>query len=1490
MEKEKTKSIFNKFTHQYSLSRALRFELKPLPATRDFLKIDKEEKEKIFPKDKERAKNYISLKYYLNLLHKDFINKSLSEFKKDGQSINFDEVYNNLKNEANDENENIENENEDSDKKKNDFEKLRSVIAESFKGNGFLFEKEVINRLEDKFKQKGEKIFIINNTSKELLNDKDAPRILFTNIENKEETIFQNFKGFVGYLRGFFENRKNLYKDKGKAGSVATRIIDQNLSRFFENIDKLKSILEKHSTLETNFGNNKLWKEYFEEKKLNNESNIRLFASNNYGWKKVFKPNYYNFCFLQNDIEFYNYVIRKLNKDINEYKHQLTFAQKEKKKKKNSNSKKQENKLPLFVKLHKQILGEIKKKSDFIEVTKPTIKNVLDSFIKHSDEKRALSEKIIIGNFIKKEDVNGIYVSNRAINTISNRWFSSWDFFGGKILEKENEGKPESKKRKKISDFVSITILKEVLGGINNSSEEIFKKSYLDGIEHGDTWQTFLRIWGKEWHEMTKGDKGYDKSKEKLLAEIKKISKKEGEPITQEQKRIIKEFADASLSLYQMTKYFALLKGAKEIQKEDKDDDFYSLVDAYLFGGEFEGREYEENHIYEYYNAFRNFLTKKEWSEEKIKLNFDCGHLLGGWSKNKERDNLGIILRDNDKYYLGIINNVSLLKNKSLYNNDNFDCYEKMEMLSLKWKTLTGKAYKRDFGDKYSNHVFDFKINQYKKYLLDNNLAISDLDKWIGIENEKKDKDNEFPDDRKIIDKIIKFFNDENYSNIKTEELKKLKDEPCVYAVKNLQKLIKKQFKKDYPILKKFLDRKFKTRAEFEEYKEKYGKEIYSVNFDKKIKKGTLDRFIEAENGEEPSLYLFQICNKDFQLDERLSNGKERKIEGSEDAETRLFKMLFDPQNLKNEKGVILTLNGGAEVFFRESSLEKKEEQRNFKRKIERKKRYTENKIFLHIPYTLNFGKRAGQNFPINDLFNKEILQNQDISEKVKIIGIDRGENNLAYYSVIDQKGNILEQGTLNRIYGKKKDGRLIERAEKRIVFDKEARKYVLKPTGKKINYTDYLVLLECKEKNRLLERKSWDTIEGIKDLKRGYISYVIHKISDLVFKYLEQDGVPPIIVFEKLNVGFKQGRQKIERQTYQDLELKLAKKLSYLTRKDRNENTVGGILNALQFAPEVKNFGTDIEKKYQLGIIFYVDPSYTSTTCPNCGFRKRINKTAFESVTKTIKKFEEHNIQIHFENGKYKFAFTGQQSDINDKIHNFTDYAYSDVERIYRKPKENGKGWTADVFKNMTEKLDELFNDRIDKNKEIFSQIKEIKDKEDREFWRKLMWYFNLILQIRNSSNKKYSLNEKTKEVNEEGFSRDFINCPHCHFHSDREKTWGLFDDYFNKSIRKIAVDRGEEVFSGDANGAYNIARKGILAIDRVRNYPKIREEFLVRNNITDDELNEKFGKGKIQYEVIKGKGKNKEIIDSISKYPNLLVDNIEWDKFAQGQCKEKK
>lgn len=71
-----TTSIFNQFTNKYSLSKTLRFELKPVGKTKELL-----EKNNVFNKDKTIEASYNQAKPYFDKLHQEFINEALAPEK-----------------------------------------------------------------------------------------------------------------------------------------------------------------------------------------------------------------------------------------------------------------------------------------------------------------------------------------------------------------------------------------------------------------------------------------------------------------------------------------------------------------------------------------------------------------------------------------------------------------------------------------------------------------------------------------------------------------------------------------------------------------------------------------------------------------------------------------------------------------------------------------------------------------------------------------------------------------------------------------------------------------------------------------------------------------------------------------------------------------------------------------------------------------------------------------------------------------------------------------------------------------------------------------------------------------------------------------------------------------------------------------------------------------------------------------------------------------
>lgn len=218
-----------------------------------------------------------------------------------------------------------------------------------------------------------------------------------------------------------------------------------------------------------------------------------------------------------------------------------------------------------------------------------------------------------------------------------------------------------------------------------------------------------------------------------------------------------------------------------------------------------------------------------------------------------------------------------------------------------------------------------------------------------------------------------------------------------------------------------------------------------------------------------------------------------------------------------------------------------------FKYEIVKDRRYTVDKFQFHVPITMNF--KSPGDFKINSEVRKYIRNNPDVN----ILGVDRGERNLIYISLIDQKGNVIfdEDGkpiqySLNTIESKYKKG------DETVTFK-----------------TPYHTLLDEREKSRKQARQQWDDIEGIKELKDGYISQVVSLVTRLMVKY------NAILVMEDLNFGFKKGRIRVEKQVYQKFEKMLIDKLNYLVFKDSKPGEVGELYNALQLTNKFTSFSS---------------------------------------------------------------------------------------------------------------------------------------------------------------------------------------------------------------------------------------------------------------------------------------------------------------------------
>src|SRR5690606_370676 len=294
-----------------------------------------------------------------------------------------------------------------------------------------------------------------------------------------------------------------------------------------------------------------------------------------------------------------------------------------------------------------------------------------------------------------------------------------------------------------------------------------------------------------------------------------------------------------------------------------------------------------------------------------------------------------------------------------------------------------------------------------------------------------------------------------------------------------------------------------------------------------------------------------------------------------------------------------------------------------------------------------------------------------------------------------------------------------------------------------------------------------------------GYLSQVVYDIAKIM---VENNA---IVVMEDLNKGFKRSRTKVERQVYQKLERKLIEKLNYLVFKDTAPDQPGGLYNALQLTHKFESFA---KLGKQCGFLFYVPPTYTSKIDPTTGF-VNLFSIKYESIEKTRDFFQNfESIRYNPEKGYFEFAFDYRDFKVRyeGKKTKWTVCTYGDRIHTFRNPNKQNH-WDSTKL-SVTEKLEDL----LGRYQIIYGDGSNIKDQICKQtakgFFKELTELFRLTLQMRNS-------NSDTEE--------DYIISPVLN-------TQGYFYDSRNAPMQ-LPQD-------ADANGAYHIAKKGLMWLEQIR------------------------------------------------------------------------
>jgi CRISPR-associated protein Cpf1 len=1283
-----TKCIWDDFTNQYSLSKTLRFELKPVGKTAENIKTSD-----LLNEDKKRAEEFKQVKLILNDYYRDFIEKVLYNVEIDSELLSqYYEIYTSLKK-----------------MKKSDLN-YKNKLKEFKKINLELRKSIFIIVSED---PKYDNLF-----KAELLKD-ELPLWLKEHERLSDFKLISKFRGWGTYFVGFFKNRENIFSKEEISTSLIYRIVNDNLPKYIDNLENYNKLLEEYSNISFDGLENEL-KEELENKTLS----------------EFFTINHFNRCLNQSGIDKYNTVlggkflsgkdekIKGFNEYVNLYSQQLN----------DKLTSKKVRRMKLAV-LFKQILSEKQSHSFVIEKFEDdnqlisSIKDFSDNILYEVDkENKSLYEKLnlLCADFNSdKYDLEKIYLSHDSLKNISVCLYGDYSFILNalKLYAEELFPMPADKNVKKILDQQISWVEKKYhsISDINNALKYYYnylgegagfkKLSYIDYNQPISSYISNVTITQDKKiiniYEKINETSNYLNS---LLSNDYVIGDKKllQDSISIE---IIKEYLESvKMLIYFLNPLYV------KIRKQDEDSEMGFYEKDSLFYGDFDILFTDlKNNGTKLYDKVRNYITQKPYSTKKFKLNFDNSTLLKGWDYNKVKDNWGILLKKDNNYYLGILKDES----KSLFTNCSY---------------------------KVSNN--NYELVNYKLISGPNKM----LPKvFLSDKGKAKFKPSE-----------------EILSIYQTGEFKKGDN----FNLSSCHKLID-YFKMCLPIYKV-------------DEQDKYGWEVFNFNFTQTSKYKDISEFYHEveEQGyklwfepisqeyidqlvDEGKIFLFQIWNKDFS---NYSKGKKN-------LHTYYWQMLFDQTNL--EQG-IYKLNGEAELFYREASipknithpknvsLENKDPINNkkvsrFSYDLIKDKRYSEDKYFFYCPITLNF--KSKNNKFISGSVKDCIYENDNIN----ILSIDRGERHLLYYTLLNYEGLIIKQGTLNEV----KDDVLRTK--------------------------NYKFKLAKREEERDLARKNWKNIETIKELKEGYLSQIVHTISNLA---IENNAV---IVLEDLNFGFKRGRFKIERQVYQKFEKALIDKLNYFVIKNRDANIPGGLLHAYQLTNQFESFN---KLGKQSGILFYVPAQFTSKIDPKTGFINLLYPK-YETIIQSKNFLEKFKyVKYHSSEDIFELNFNYRDFDSKNEIKLIRDNwsIWSNGLRLInrRDPKKNNSWNTLEL--NLTEELKKLFesyniNYKTGNDfKQEFSRI------EKKEFFESLIKLLKYTLQLRNS----YTESEIEKFKHNINFNEsDYDYILSC----VKDKTGIFFDS------RKAKID---EPLSADANGAYHIGLKGLIMMDKIRKNEK--------------------------------------------------------------------
>ena len=733
------------------------------------------------------------------------------------------------------------------------------------------------------------------------------------------------FNGFASYFTGYHTMRKNMYLNDGKSNSVGYRLIDENLVIFVRNISRFKNVV--YEALEPDVLENL----FSQVSHLLPVENIA----------QMFEPEYFNMTLTQKGIDIYNAVLDGYVKDSETVVNGLNVLIS------NYNQRKGRRgaKLPKLDKLRKQLLTDripLSWVPDRFETDRQLISAVRDlcdhlfSGVlndRRTDGGRSLYN--LLSSLDEFDDRRLYLFKDRSLGDISMSLSGNIGYLRYLVVE---DVKRQCPRKKRETEAVWIERVSKSVESMKH-----FSIGYLNGLMEDTTVEnqkTIQEAYFSSLSVFVDAEQRYEAAWELLHTPYSKDKRLVQDVVAVE---LLKGLLDAIKDVQWFVR--PLAAGCRVA---DADAVFY---------GEFTPMWTELCTVNVLYDKVRNYITKKPYSTDKIRLNFRNTFLLSGWSTSKRSDSCSAILRKNGVYYLAIADkkHSHVLDEKCICPGT--DNYELMDYRLLPGASkMLPKLFLSDKGRRLYNPSAEV-LEAYN-----NDRHVKGKGKF----------------DLASMRLVIDYFK----RGLATSES---------YGSWNWQ-FSPTEVYQDISMFYREVERQ--------------GYRLSFVDVDCAY----IDSLVDTGQ-----LYLFRIWNEDCS---KFSHGNKKLNTLYWEAVFDRHNLERPDIVYKlNGEGVIFFRKASitpkrpthpAGVPIANKNVRNRKRMSVFDYDLIKDKRYTVDKFQFHVPITMNWAVKDACN--VNRTVNGYIREHDDFH----LIGIARGESNLLYVSVIDTHGNIKEQRSLN--------------------------------------------------------------------------------------------------------------------------------------------------------------------------------------------------------------------------------------------------------------------------------------------------------------------------------------------------------------------------------------------------------------------------------------------------------------------------------------------